>query len=213
MTTLTEAQLAVRQHMGLSTSDTAVTDAILAKILFSAQRKINAMHDWPWLHKTDATWTALTVDQTVYVPTTDIAADWRKTLHITVDGSQVLRPKQKQDILRYGDQQSGMPLFYAAEGNEIVIAPAPDTAYTVNHEYIYIPAEVTSGATEFEIPEWAIDMLISQACIMVARRLRDSEMAKTFADDFAYSYVILKDDVRRTRQLPTPRHRNDIGWN
>jgi len=197
--------------MGMSTTDTAVTDAILNKLLYTAQRKIDLLHDWPWLHSTDGTWTACTASQSTYVAGVDLASNWRKTLFITVDSDTVLVPKQKQDIMRFTGQ-TGLPMFYAAEGNEIILAPTPDTTYTVAHEYLYVPTEVTSDSAEFVTYDWAIDLLIDMACILVARRLRDSDMARQFQQDYVDTYESLKDEVRRTRQLPTPRHRNDIGW-
>jgi hypothetical protein len=47
---------------------------------------------------------------------------------------------------------------------------------------------------------------------MVARRLRDPEMAGMFQRSYDDILETLHDEVRRTRQLPTPRHRADIGW-
>lgn len=210
---LTAVTLAVRQHLGLSTSDTAVTDAVIAKLAYAAQRKTNTMLDWPWLHKTDTTWTALTTGQSTYTAASDLASDWRKTLHIFLDTDQPLIPRQKQDILRYlGTSQNARPVFYAAEGNEIIVAPAPDAAYAIRHEYIHEPAEVTVGGTEFATYEWAIDLIIDYTSILAARRLRDPELARLMQTSFAETYRGLVDEVRRTRQLPTPRHRTDIGW-
>ena len=209
---LQDVRTQVRQELGLSTTDTAVTDAVINKLLFSAQRKIDLMHDWPWLHSTDATWTACTASQSTYVAGVDLASNWRKTLYIVVDGDHMLVPKQKQDIMRYASQ-TGLPLFYAAEGNEIVLAPTPDSTYSIIHEYVFEPVEVTSDSSEFAVHNWAIDLLVTQACIMVARRLRDPSMVSLFTNSFEEVMLGLQDEVRRTRQLPTPRHRNDVGWN
>jgi len=208
---LQDVRTQVRQRMGLSTNDTAVTDPIIDKLLFAAQRKIDLMHDWPWLHRTDSSWTATVAGQNVY-GAVDLASDWRKTLYIVVDDDHMLTAKQKQDIMRY-ENQTGLPLFYAAEGSEIVIAPTPDAAYNIIHEYIYEPVEVALDTAEFATYDWAIDLLVDQACILVARRLRDSDLARQFGQDFAVTYGAMQDEVRRTRQLPTPRHRNDVGWN
>lgn len=208
---LQDVRTAVRNNMGLSTNDTAISDAIIDKLLFAAQRKTDMMHDWPWLHKTDATWTTTVVDQSTYTAAADLASDWRKTLYIFVDTDTPLVARQKQDILRYANQ-TGMPAFYAAEGSEIVLAPTPDAAYDITHEYIHEPAEVTVDTTEFTTYDWAIDMLIDYASILGARRLRDSGLEKQMRSSFAETYSTIQDEVRRTRQLPTPRRRTDIGW-
>lgn len=209
---LQDVRTAVRHRMGLSTNDTAITDAVLSKIIAHAERKVNLMHDWPWLEATDATWTATTADQAAYTAASDLASDWRKTLSITIGTEEFpLRPKQRQDILRYSNQ-TGKPRFYSAQGSEIILAPKPDSAYTVVHRYVRFPDEVTVDATDVSVYDWAIDLLIEQACILTARRLRDSKMARDFTTDFATTYATMEDEVRRTRQLPTPRHRTDVGW-
>jgi hypothetical protein len=208
---LQTVRAAVIQEMGISSTDTAITTAVLDKLVYAAQRKIDLIHDWPWLHKTDATWTATVADQAIYTAASDLASDWRKTLFIVIDGDNMLVPKQKQEIKRYANQ-TGQPRFFAAEGNEIVLAPTPDAVYTIEHEYIHVPTEVTSGTAHLISYDWAIDLLIAQTCIMVARRLRDPEMAGMFQRSYDDILETLHDEVRRTRQLPTPRHRADIGW-
>lgn len=208
---LTDVRTRVRERLGLSTTDTAVTDAILTQLINAAHRKINLIHDWPWLHKTDATWTATVAGQATYTFAADLASDWRKTLYIVSDTDQVLVPKQKQDLLRYSGQ-NGYPVFYAAEGSEILLAPTPDAVYTIVHEYIYEPADVTSDSTEFVIYDWAIELLIEGAAVLTAKRLRDPDLARELQQEYALTLKTMEDEVRRTRQLPTPRHRSDIGW-
>jgi len=213
---LSDIRTRVRERLGLSTSDTAITDAILTQFINTANRKIALMHDWPWLIKTDATWTALTVGQSDYVTSTDVATDVRKTLYLIVDTDYQLVYKQPQDLARYAAYTSGHPAWYTIEGTTFRIAPAPDTAYDVRHVYV---AEVATLTNDTDIPEmgatndeWAIDYLIDYTCLLVAIRLRDAELVKYAKDEWARSDAYLRDEISRTRQLPKVQHRRDIGW-
>tara|TARA_R110000824_G_C15137950_1_gene669727 strand:+ start:832 stop:1359 length:528 start_codon:yes stop_codon:yes gene_type:complete len=173
-------------------------------------RKINLMHDWPWLHATDATWTATTTNQAVYTAASDLASNWRKTLYI-ICNDEPLSLLQKQEIIEYATQ-TGQPRFYAAEGSEIILAPKPDAVYTISHEYIHVPALVTSGSSHHVIYDWAIDLLVYQTAVLAARRLRDSELRAEMESELSQVLTFARDEVRRTRQLPRPKHRKDVGW-
>ena len=69
----------VRERLGVSTNDTALSDAILTGLVNAAQRKLSLMHDWPWLIEEDTDWTSLTADQSKYSVTVPVD-EWRKTL-------------------------------------------------------------------------------------------------------------------------------------
>jgi hypothetical protein len=136
---------------------------------------------------------------------------WRKTLYIVVDSDIVLTPKQPQDIHRYADQ-TGLPRFYSISGTDIYLAPTPDAVYSVLHVYVSENNTLSADIDKPAIEDWAIDLLIAQACVLTALRLRDFEMAQMFRLEYAQILSSLRDEVRRTRQHPVPRHRNDVSW-
>ena len=207
---LTAIRTEVRERMGLSTGDTAVTDAILTDLVNAANRKISLYHDWPWLVQDNDDFVATVVGQRKYDVTVP-ADDWRKTLVLVVDGDQVLSPKQPQDIHRYANQ-TGFPYFYAISGTDIYLAPTPDAVYTVLHMYVKDPAVLSGDTDVVAVEDWAIDLLIEQTCVLVAKRLRDDSLARSFQEELSITLESMRDEVRRTRQLPLPRHRTDVAW-
>lgn len=208
---LSDIRTEVRERMGLSTNDTAVTNAILTDIVNAAQRKLSLVHDWPWLIEEDLDFTAFTIGQRKYAVTVP-HDEWRKTLYIVVDGDTVMTVKQPQDIHRFSADTTGMPRFYAISGTDIYVWPTPDQAYSVLHVYVKDPAVLSADGDTPAIEDWAIDLLVAQACVLTALRLRDFEMASMFRVEYAQILQTMQDEVRRTRQLPAPRHRNDVSW-
>ena len=47
---------------------------------------------------------------------------------------------------------------------------------------------------------------------LAARRLRDSELRAEMESELSQVLTFARDEVRRTRQLPRPKHRKDVGW-
>jgi len=208
---LSDIRTRVRERLGLSTSDTAVTDAILTEFINAANRKIALMHDWPWLVATDATWTATVAGTDTYSPATDA----RKTIYIVVNNEQLLKYKQPQDLARWESTQ-GMPGNYTWIGNQIKLSPVPQGVYNIEHLYIL---EVATMSADGDLPEmataadqWAVDALIEYAALLTAQRLRDAELIASTKEEWARTVTMLQDEIRRSKQLPTVMRRNDIGW-
>lgn len=207
---LSQIRTRVRQRAGVSTGDSAVTDSVLTDLINDANRKISLLFDWSWLVDVDGDWTSLTAGQRAY-PITVPEDEWRKTLILIANGNQQLRPVQPQTVHRYANI-TGSPRFYAVQGTTIYIAPTPDIAYDVFHVYVKEVATLVNDTDVPEIEDWAVDLLIDKAAILVARRLRDSKLRVELESEFAQTLDSMKDEVRRTRQLPKPQHRSDIAW-
>lgn len=207
---LSDVRDEVRERLGLSTNDTAVTNAVLTNLVNAANRKISLLHDWPWLVEEDTDFTALTVGQRKYAVTVPVD-EWRKTLFVIVDDDQLMTVKQPQDIHRY-QAQTGFPYFYAIQGTDIYVAPTPDEAYSILHVYVKAPTVVSADDDVIDVEDWAIDLLIDKTAVLAARRLRDTELRKEMESEYAQTLSDMRDEVRRTRQYPKPKHRTDIGW-
>ena len=57
--------------------------------------------------------------------------------------------------------------------------------------------------------DWAVDALIEYTCVLVAQRLRDKELYRMAQEQWADTVGALRDEIRRTRQNPVPKHRID----
>ncbi len=204
---LTDIRTEVRKRLGMSTTDTAVTDAILTDLVNAANRKLSIIHDWPWLVTTDATLTATVSGTRLYTP----ASNWRKTLFVITNDDQQLKLKQPQDIWRF-KEQDGPPTSYAIQGGTMILAPTPDAVYTITHVYVKHVTALSGDTDEPDVPMWAIDLVVEGTAILAAKRMRDDDLAKEVEREYMKTLTTLQDEVRRTRQLPVPQHRTDIGW-
>lgn len=204
---LSDIRSRVRERLDIDANDNSITDAVLTELINAAIRKVNLLQDWPWLVTVDTTLTATVAGTRVYTP----ASDWRKTQYIMVDSDQQLRPMQPQAIERHADAD-GFPRFYAVRGGSLILAPEPDAVYSITHVYIKNETALSANGDEPAAPDWAIDMYIEYAAVLVARRLRDQGLTRLVEEEFGATYRSMLDEVRRTRQHPTPQHRLDVGW-
>lgn len=207
---LSDVRDEVRERLGVSSGDSALTNAVLTALVNAANRKISLLHDWPWLIEEDADFTALVAGQRKYEVTVP-EDEWRKTLFLIVDDDQLMSVKQPQDIHRYASQ-TGFPFYYSIQGTDIYVAPTPDSAYDILHVYVKAPTVVSSDSDVLDVEDWAIDLLIDKTAVLAARRLRDSDLRGEMESEYAQTLSTMQDEVRRTRQYPKPKHRTDIGW-
>lgn len=209
---LQDIRTRVRERLGMSTNDTAVTNAILTQLINASIRKIDLMHDWPWLVATDATFTTTVAAQASYSQaSSEVASNWRKTLFIISGDNYQLIYKQEKDLARFA-QISGHPSFYTIEGDTIIISPKPDEAYTIRHVYIKTQTALSADTDEPSTHDWAMDAVIENVAMLTAARLRDKDLYRMMQDQWSDTLVSLRDELRRTRQMPKAQHRSDISW-
>ena len=204
---LDDIRTAVYQRLGTSTSDPNLSSSVLTGLINAGIRSINLMHDWSWLVTTDTTLTATVADQSEYTP----ASDHRKTLYIRVGDDQLLTYKTEADLDRL-NQSIGIPRYYTIENGTIRMFPVPDAVYDIRHVYINVPADLSADSDVAVIPDWAIDLLISYVGVRAAARMRDSDLMRIMRDEWTDVYRAMLDETRRSRALPVPQHRRDIGW-
>lgn len=203
----TAAQLAtkVRQRVGVTSADGAASDTIVFGMLNAAVKRVALMHDWPWLEASETI--SVTAGTNEYTP----GNTWRTTLRLYRDGYPDLEYRQPRDMQGFiSDGQTGPPLMYTVERGKIVLAPIPDTSYTLTHVFIRTETEIDDAADVPLVPTWAEDLVVAVAAHMLAASMRDSGLMKMLEAEARDMLAVLRDEVRRSRAFPKPKRRKDV---
>jgi hypothetical protein len=153
----------------------------------TAQNDLQLMGSLPWFLLVTASESLSSGDNTLAVPDgflreaddihpmwyySDSDSDWRPV------------PKEDYDILRDNKDfvTPGEPKFYALVGNNRIIFPTPDAAYSVTTVY-YTADQVLSSNIKNQWTTYASGLLMAETGYREARVLRDYEAANMFKMD------------------------------
>jgi hypothetical protein len=188
----------VRTRSGLNSSDANFTDAILTTLINASLRQISIAEDWPWLQVTT---TANTVAGT---ETISLAANCRKVVQMQYEHRD-LRYVQFRDRHMYY-ALTGYPSVFSESAGSYYIWPTPDAVYTIQYSYYRTTETALSADGDTPLlPDWAIDLLISKVCSLVARRNRDKDLENVFYAEYRQVLADIKDDIMRVTQGKTPK--------
>jgi len=200
---LTDIRDRVRNRVGISSTDALATDAIMTTLINDAIDTISLKMDWPWLEASETI--ATVVGTTSYTP----AATWRTTQRLSISDDNLLY-KNPTDIAQYS-AFTGYPRFFTVELAKIVLAPTPDAVYSVTHVYTKVETDLSADADEPAVYDWAMPLVIVGAAKLLATRLKDPSLLQMIKEEERDIEEGIKDELRRGRPFPKPRHRND--WN
>jgi hypothetical protein len=139
----------------------------------------------PWfLLSETATYTTTIGEQRVPLPA-DFLQEYDEGA-LFYDGTP-LKAKYDYDALVqvYKTAQAGPPEAYALVNGYFIVFPVPDNAYELSMKYYYsdtVPSSVASGSAN----QWmkhAAGWLLARAGKMLARYIKDAEVAAMFAED------------------------------
>jgi len=112
----------------------------------ASEEKILKSVDLDYFRK-NVTSTLTSSDQYLTVPTDYLASF---SLQITTSGSESFLLQKDVNYLREytpAASTTGLPKYYARfDENNFILAPTPDSAYTIELHYFYRPASLTAGA-------------------------------------------------------------------
>lgn len=188
----------VRTRCGLNSADANFTDAILLTLINAALRQISTVEDWPWMQVST---TAVTVAGT---ETITLAANCRKVNQMQYEYRDLRYVQFRDRHLYYG--LTGYPALFSEFAGSYYIWPKPDAVYTIDYTYYRLtePTLAADGDSPL-IPDWAIDLLISKVCSLVARRNRDKDLESVFYAEHRQILQDIRDDVMRVTQGKTPK--------
>jgi len=196
--TIAEVRNLVRTHIGITANDRGVTDEVLDVLINSALRRVTVEADWPWLEDT--------YDY--------IAEAGQDVLEEPVVGVRRVRWVRHQDrelsFVNYRDVPdfygaSGEPWAFTEDAGVYYLLPTPDREYEITYGLIVDLDDELSGEDETYVPDYAIDMLVSQTCLLVSRRLRERDQEKVYYSEYMRAVARLKDEMAEHTQGTLPR--------
>lgn len=190
---LAELREKVRLRMGIAPNDPLFSTPVVNSAVNDALVTIAEERDWPWL-ATSAT-TTLT-SQVMTVP-----SDWTKTMSIRIGRDSYLNPVTLSDFEeRYPDSTiTGLPHVYVPFGESILVGPAPDSTYTVEHRYYRSEPELEQDTDVPLMPDALSLGVVEAACVLLWRRAGDTDKAEQAQRSYDAWRTRSYDKLRRSR--------------
>lgn len=165
----------VRTRVGLNANDAMSLDAALNSLINTANRQINLVRDWPWLERIATVQAPLALNGLV----SGLPTNFRKAIGLS-HGSRDLPFRQPRLRPSVADFKGPPQAFTRGAANQVYVLPAPDQDYTLDLLYIATEPALVNNTDVPSIPGWAIDLLVAQTCLLVARRFRNSEQVAQY---------------------------------
>jgi hypothetical protein len=187
----------VRTRLGLSANDGLSQNAALTSLVNAALRQVSLMRDWPWLEK-HTTVTVSPGNATVTAP-----ADFRKVSGLSYEDRDLPFRQPRQRAVFHDIQAP--PVAFTRRGSTIEVLPEPDTSYTLNLVYTANDVVLSGNTDQPLLPDWAVDLLIAQTCLLVARRYRNQEQIMQYLQERDEALRHVQDELVHHVQGYTPR--------
>ncbi len=143
--------------------------------------------DWPWLQSTG---TVNTVANTEIITLPG---------HRKVEWMYIDNQKLEYENIRTRSEfkgTTGRPYAWTQYGGNIYLLPTPNAVYTVEYGIqLDDDPSLSLDADTPLIPDWAVDMLIADTCMLVAKRMKDREMESVFFAERERFLRSIKDEI------------------
>ena len=197
---LSEIRDNVRLRAGFSPSDQMFSDSVIDTFINASLRRVSTQYMWPWL-EARATFTTTKGESDIPAP---IGEGIRKMRWVNHEDHNIPF-RNYRDVTDYFGYE-GRPVFHTEEGGVFSLLPTPDAAYDIEYGYIIdTEPELTTDTDVPLIPDYAIDLLISDVCVLLARRDRDRDLEKVFYAEYRNTLNRLKDELIETTEGMLPR--------
>lgn len=198
---LSTARTAVRTRIGVPSSDGFYTDAVLTDLLNEALQALSTENDWPWL---------LTSESIATVAGTrsySMAANWNKTKEVFISGYEPmsLTPLDEIDTITY----QGLPQLWNHNDGVLILAPIPDTAYTITHRYYKAEAALSGNTDTPTLPTHFHYVWVTKAAHLAY--LRAGEQGRADREGQLYQQWLERMNSFKRRATPRPRIRERPG--
>lgn len=164
---LGQLRSAVRNRIGVPSTDALFTDSVVNEIVNHALHSIEAEWDWPWL---EASENIPTVNGTAAYA---VSATWLRTLEVQYGDYP---PLERWDIakLRAMGIPAGRPNYFAVYEDKLQLRPVPTAVVTMTHLYIKRENDLTTDADTPLMPatyHWVIVEYGAYLCYRRSNRL------------------------------------------
>lgn len=208
--TLADLQARVLITVGLPSDDAMVPPGVLTQCINNGLTKMAMDFDWPHLY-TQATITTVAGTRLYALPDGDPDPLWIRTIWISRDAiGKDLEQRQRRDLTMYAvTGVRGRPVWYAENGQAILIAPTPDAAYSLTHVYIRPEDPLVDPTDEPLCPEHLIGIVVLYAAAEVCVFTKDSTLKNLIEGEIQAWIRRMRDNVHMSASTMRIRVRQD----
>lgn len=201
MSTLSEIRTSLLERAAGSGNDPIFDASAVDRIINASNKRLGRVHDWPWLKSLGTiAWTANDTDGQ------DLATAITNFRHLNylayVD--QKLKYETPQAFVALNQATGATPSYYTVLGaSTLHLAPNPTAAVTLTYVATLDENDLTTDSSSPLLPSAYTELLVLAALQPLAIRMRSTELLTMAKTEYRTAIDEARDEVRRTRQLPT----------
>lgn len=214
MADLSELRTKVLDRIGVPSTDPNFPAALLTRLVNDAMHFIETDYDWPWLHA------SATITTTEGIDGYSLPVEYyRRSRGVLAPSSGTPNPLAEFSIdeldNRWPTNTSGTPAAWGIEGQQLVLRPVPNGAFTLTHRYVMAEPDLVNDSDTPLMPP-AFHAAIADVAAWMALR-RDQQDPRAVSAWAAWSNEQsgwrrkMLDDARRYRGPARVRVRSDWG--
>lgn len=176
--------------------DTSAVD----RIINASNKRLGRVADWPWLRTIGTiAWTANDTNG----QSLDTAITNFRHLNYLAYEDMKLKYENPQAFVANNQSTGSTPRYYTVLGSTLYLAPNPTEAVTLSYYATIDENDLTGDSSTPLIPAPYTELLVLAALVPLSVRLADQALLTMARREYASALEEAKDEVRRTRQLPS----------
>ena len=131
---------------------------------------------------------------------------------VDAEDNALLEQISKRQAVRFNPgstQTRSLPRFWYVEGGSLYLVPTPTSARNYTHVYVATEPTLSLDADEPDIPDYAIDLVVIKAAIMVSARTDNTSLQMLLQQEEKDLLDSFYDEARRSRGSVVPQTRRD----
>ena len=201
MTQLSDIRTEILETAGLNENDSRFPTATLNRIINRGLRQIGRESEWPWNQGSE------TINTVADTPAYSPASAWTKTIRLRYEERDLpeLQPREAQQYVN----DTGKPMAFYVEEDQIHVVPTPDGVYALEHVYQGVETALSGDSDEPNLPDRYLDWLVYTCLIQVGTKMRDADLYSIADRERKMWRQRVYDDRRRSTGTTIPQARND----
>lgn len=191
---LIQLRKAVRNRLGLPSTDTFQTDEVIDAAINEAIQEIETEHRWPWTERMES-WTTTDDSGDMPVPT-----GWTATKALGVAGDTQIRFISNVDLIQYDADDIGHPNVFGLVNDTFKFRPRPAAGVEIQHVYYVGSTLLVGDGDEPTMPTDYSPVIIAKACELLLDRAGETTRSAKQGTAYAAGISKMRKQVRRTTQ-------------
>lgn len=170
----------VYDRLGVPSGDSLLTTEVVTRAINAALHEIESEQDWPW-YQSNETITTASGDATYPVD-----ASYLRTRLLRVENETPLPRYSYEELIERWpfDSSTGKPREYAIESGELHLRPIPDGVYSLDHRFIGMETDLSTGTDTPVMPESFHQAIVDLAAHIVLRRSSEDARSQQALGDY-----------------------------